>query len=414
MICREFWKKVIACSVIIVLSQLFFCLLNYSNINAALADDNMFQWEPIIKKSFDKCFAGNMIPFYDFYQYKGLDIFSTGYYGQLNPFMYMAYYISVYIFSYRVKILVIYIMLLYCLGNMSLYLLLTELKVSEKVKILSVFSYASSSFFFIYEFYYFTFNNYFFIPAFILVVLKCKKSILEWVAPGILLAASLLLGHVQYSVYYVMIYCIIQLIFCFQQRRIKPLGQLCVGVTLFFALNVFFLLSMINGAGTREFSGIDKSDFFRESLQIYDYFRVFKPFKSIGYSGVVTRDTYNDYVGLGISAYICLSILFTENNKNRINNIVENIVNGYTKKYKTINKQKEKYRKTILPLLILMITIRLLSDLLVSGSFYPRCIATLAQSVFAIIAYVLLHLSLPSFFRDNPKYAKQYYGLWLS
>ena len=156
------WKRSIIIMGLLVISVVLWSLLNHSNINSLMADDNLHQWEPIIEVVFGKIFSSGEIAQYDFFNHKGLDIFSSGYYGQLNPFMYFSYMVSRFLFSFDVKVLTVYMISKYSLGNIMLYLVLSELKISAPVKAVSLAAYGSMLFFFSWGIYYFTFNNYFF------------------------------------------------------------------------------------------------------------------------------------------------------------------------------------------------------------------------------------------------------------
>ena len=89
-------------------SIVVFCILLAKNVDSFYSDDNAMQWGPVARPAFDRLFETGRIPYWDFYQYKGIDIFSSGYYGLTNPFMYISYFISRFIFSYSVDMLTIY------------------------------------------------------------------------------------------------------------------------------------------------------------------------------------------------------------------------------------------------------------------------------------------------------------------
>ena len=67
--------------VIVLYSILFFTVILSKNRSSLYVDDNILQWGPVINKAFDNIFSGKGIPYWNFYQYKGINIFSSGYYG---------------------------------------------------------------------------------------------------------------------------------------------------------------------------------------------------------------------------------------------------------------------------------------------------------------------------------------------
>ncbi len=316
---KVFLHNCIWYSAIAVGSVLLFLLYTYSNINSAYADDNILEWGPVIRKCFDSIFAGNGIPYYDFYNYKGLDIFSSGYYGQLNPFMYLSYLISRFLFGYYVNILTVYIIMMYVLGNLVMYRLLSDMGVSDTVKLLSLGAYSSSLIFFEYLYYYFTFNNYFFIPLFVLVISLSKNHCTKWFAPGIILAGSLLLGHIQYSCYYIMVYCIFQVVFAVQDKSGKPLLPMAVNIVIFAVLNSAFLLSLLNASENRLAAGMDINEFLKRPIYADNLFRIFPYYQVINHK--ITHELFQSNLGLGITCWLCLTIFISRHFKSQVQSV---------------------------------------------------------------------------------------------
>ncbi|MCR4643601.1 MAG: hypothetical protein K5697_16430 [Lachnospiraceae bacterium] len=313
---QKAWKKALIITGLLFFSAILWCILNGSNINSLMADDNVHQWEPMIETLFDRFFSGDGLSFYDFYSHKGLEIFSSGYYGQLNPFMYFSYAVSRYVFSFDIKVLVIYMICMYCLGNMMLYLALSELGISEPLKLLSVPVYSGTLFFFSWGFYYFTFNSYFFIPFFVYIMLKCRDRSAEWFVPGIILAFSLLMGHIQYSSYYVMLYCVIQCVTSVRKKSIRPLLQLLSGIGIFAVLNAPLFLSMLSGASNRSGSGINPASFLSDPVSPLS---LFQPFHFLHEPDQINnRPALLENTGLGIIPFICLLILTGKDTKARL------------------------------------------------------------------------------------------------
>ena len=205
-------RNLIPVLVIVLYSILFFTVILSKNRSSLYVDDNILQWGPVINKAFDNIFSGKGIPYWNFYQYKGINIFSSGYYGLLNPFMYVSYAISHYLLNGFLETLIVYEIIMYMLGNLMMYKILKLLNLKRSTIIIAILTYSTSIIFFLHSFYYFTFNNYFFMPFLMWTFIQTNSKRTRYFIPGIVLAFSLLMGHVQFSCYYVMVYCIFQVV----------------------------------------------------------------------------------------------------------------------------------------------------------------------------------------------------------
>ncbi|MDR3598281.1 hypothetical protein [Clostridium sp.] len=255
---KSFVKKNFFCSdaftvmLIIVFSIAILSLITFANPNVFLVDDNILQWEPIINRSFENLFSKGYIPYIDLYQYKMFNILDPGYYSLNNPIMLISYVLRRFVFSSHVGSISIYIYIMFMLGNAVMYLLLRRLNISKINACIVVLAYSSVSHFILYGFYYFTFNNYFFIPFLLLVILSFDKNKFGYFATGICLAFSLLLGHIQYTFYYYMVYAIIMLFLAFIYNRrylIIMLTNIAVGVILSAPQLVALILISSNRSG---------------------------------------------------------------------------------------------------------------------------------------------------------------------
>ncbi len=326
---------------IILYSILIFVILLAGNKDVFYADDNITQWGPVIQSGFDQIFDGNGIPYWDFYQYKGLDIFSSGYYGTLNPFMYISHFISRCIFSGNITTITAYIWLMYCLGNIALYNVLKDFSLKKGVIITALLTYSISPIFFEYTFYYFTFNNYFFIPFLIWVMMNVRGHRTEWFVPGIILAFSLLMGHAQYSCYYVMLYCIIQVVYAVQDRNLRSVLRMLANIFIFILLSMSFLLCLLSVSA-------DRYDIIEESMFIdaaIDSFDIFDPFNIMIFRPeIYGRAYYENNLGLGIFAWLSVPVFFPGIYKKILLNI-KNKIKIIDEKY--ISVRGDKYKKNI-------------------------------------------------------------------
>lgn len=235
---------------IIIFSLAILSIITFGNHNVFLVDDNILQWEPIINKSFDNLFSEGYIPYIDFYQYKMFNILDCGYYSLNNPIMLIAYILRRFIFESRLGSISIYIYIMFVLGNAVMYLLLRRLNISKLNTCITVLIYSSVSNFILYGFYYFTFNNYFFMPFLLLVILRFDKSKFVFFTTGICLAFSLLLGHIQYTFYYYMVYGIVMLVIAFAYNR-RYLMIMFTNIVVGIILSAPQLVSLILISGNR-------------------------------------------------------------------------------------------------------------------------------------------------------------------
>lgn len=282
---------------------IFYCLL-FDNKDAFYVDDNIMQWGPVIRRGFDQIFAGRGIPYWNFYQYKGLDIFSSGYYGFLNPFMYVSYVIGRYVFNYNLETLIIYEWLLYCLGLCFTYILLNDLSLKPGTLIITLFSYSVSIIYFSHAFYYFSFNSYFFVPFLVWIFnrAKCKKYI--WYVPGIILAFSLLMGHIQYTCYYIIVYLIIQIVFYIRNKLYNIVLPIISNITIFTLLSFFLLILSLSVSSNRSLILYDMpSEFLSEPISIQS---ILFPLSLAPISKFSNRREMEQYLGLGIFTYLAL------------------------------------------------------------------------------------------------------------
>lgn len=292
---------------ITIYSVLVFACLLYGNKDAFYVDDNYMQWGPVIRRGFDQIFLGGGIPYWDFYQYKGLDIFSSGYYGFVNPFMYISYVLSRYVFGFGLETLVIYEWLMYWMGLLFMCSLLNDLFLRPGTVFVSVFAYSASVIFFSHSFYYFSFNSFYFVPFFAWTVFRIRNIKYARIIPGILLAFSLLLGHVQYTCFYITLYCIMEVMFAILQRDSKRLVNTVSNLAVFGILSGILLVLSLNVSADRNMilSG-QPSAFLDGAVSILS---VFSSVYFVPFAGKLNRHEMEQIIGLGIFAYFALAVV---------------------------------------------------------------------------------------------------------
>lgn len=297
-------RNLIPVLVIVLYSILFFTIILSKNRSSLYVDDNILQWGPVINKAFDNIFSGKGIPYWNFYQYKGINIFSSGYYGLLNPFMYVSYAISHYLMNGFLETLIVYEIIMYILGNLMMYKILRTLNLKRSTIIIAMLTYSTSVIFFLFSFYYFTFNNYFFMPFLMWTFIQTNSKRTRYFIPGIVLAFSLLMGHVQFSCYYVMVYCIFQVVASVQKKKLKELVPLMTNLMIFIGLSSGIIIGSMKVSGDRSLILSGKEGFFALSVAISN---IFKPICIVLFNNkTISYDNYMNYIGLGFFAWFCL------------------------------------------------------------------------------------------------------------
>lgn len=297
-------RNLIPVLVIVLYSILFFAVILSKNRSSLYVDDNILQWGPVINKAFDNIFSGKGMPYWNFYQYKGINIFSSGYYGLLNPFMYVSYAISHYLLNGFLETLIVYEIIMYMLGNLMMYKILRTLNLKRSTIIIAMLTYSTSVIFFLFSFYYFTFNNYFFMPFLMWTFIQTNSKRTRYFIPGIVLAFSLLMGHVQFSCYYVMVYCIFQVVASVQKKKLKELVPLMTNLMIFIGLSSGIIIGSMKVSGDRSLILSGNEGFFALSVAISN---IFKPICIVLFNNkTISYDNYMNYIGLGFFAWFCL------------------------------------------------------------------------------------------------------------
>lgn len=297
-------RNLIPVLVIVLYSILFFAVILSKNRSSLYVDDNILQWGPVINKAFDNIFSGKGIPYWNFYQYKGINIFSSGYYGLLNPFMYVSYAISHYLLNGFLETLIVYEIIMYMLGNLMMYKILRTLNLKRSTIIIAMLTYSTSIIFFLFSFYYFTFNNYFFMPFLMWTFIQTNSKRTRYFISGIVLAFSLLMGHVQFSCYYVIVYCIFQVVASVQKEKLKELVPLMTNLMIFIGLSSGIIIGSMKVSGDRSLILSGNEGFFALSVAISN---IFKPICIVLFNNkTISYGNYMNYIGLGFFAWFCL------------------------------------------------------------------------------------------------------------
>lgn len=232
--CSERGKNMIEILGVVLLSIIIFLVIGQGNLNFGLFDDNKSQWLSVIDKAYETLFRTGKLPTIDFYQMKGMKIYDQGYYGLWNPFMLAAYIIRTYLLNFLdTNTISVYIFLMIVSGNICCCKIFKECGNSHICAVLSSGVMMSVSIYVALSYWYYIYNVYF-ILTWIMFRLIRNREKQSYYDCGTILALSLLMGNIQYTVYMYIAYTVINIIFFCQKKResaVKWLSNsICMGV----------------------------------------------------------------------------------------------------------------------------------------------------------------------------------------
>ncbi len=227
-------KNTIETMGVILLTLAVFLIIGQGNLNFGLFDDNKSQWLPIIDKAYQTLFHTGHLPTIDFYQMKGMKIYDQGYYGLWNPFMLAAYVIRAYFLNFlNTNTISVYICLMIVLGNICCCKIFRECGNTRICSVLFSVSMMSVSVYTAISYWYYIYNVYF-ILAWLLLRLIRNREKRSYYDCGAILACSLLMGNIQYTVYMYLVYTIMTVVFFYQKKSESIMkwlsNSVCMGV----------------------------------------------------------------------------------------------------------------------------------------------------------------------------------------
>lgn len=222
------------------------------NTHLFLVDDNLNQFYPVIKKSFDQFFKTGIFPVYDFFQQKGMIIADQGYYGQTNIVLFIAYLMEKFLhFSDCINL---YAVICVIIGNVGLLCLFKKININFSMALITIGMLTTSSGFLNFGYWYYIFNNYAVIPYMLLGICYIinGNSYVSYFLTGIILAFSCTLGNLQYTFYHYMTFCIILIIYIFVSGKFKKLKQFMSNLGISVFLSSPILLMALKASSRRE------------------------------------------------------------------------------------------------------------------------------------------------------------------
>lgn len=214
---------------IIVLSIVVLGIISGANVNFGLYDDNQTQWLPIIDTAYAEFFRSGHFPVYDWYQMKGMIIYDQGYYGLWNPFMLIAYVVNTYLLGWiGSNTITVYITLMIILGNICCFYIFRAYEVKRRYALLGSQIMCQTTVFFFLAYWYYVFNVYFIFTWLLLILVKYQGR-RGYYCHGVVLAISVLMGNIQYTVYMCLGYAVVMLVLS-RYNRVRYLLQLCTNL----------------------------------------------------------------------------------------------------------------------------------------------------------------------------------------
>ena len=289
----------------------FVLCLSFSLFNkeAFILDDNRTQWLPIIEKAYSSFLYSFHMPIYDFFQFKGFSIANEGYYSVMNPFMLISY-LFYYFLKLPIRCITIYICLLFSLGNLAFFALARRFKLNYLWSILLTLSYSGIGCFFAYNYWYYVFNTFLFVPLLILVFICTKDKKLLYISSGVILGLEMYLGNAQYTFYHYFIFLFLCLAMALNEKKylLALISNVITSVILSFPI-ILLLMNASKGFVNSDFStfSIGKMDLIIGGLipegilgefGLYFYKNMFK--ETMG---------RNDYCWLYNGAYVFLLLI---------------------------------------------------------------------------------------------------------
>lgn len=260
---------IFCCSIILLLVLVDF------NPNCFLADDTITQQEPVTNMMLERFFSTGKMPYIDFYAYKKANILSEGLYGLYNPFVLLSFLIAKFLFHMQVGTFSIYIFLMVAMGNCCLYMLFKSLGKHDITAILIILACMGASCYAYYSYYYFIYGCYFFIPLLCLVIYQTQPyRHLKYYGAGIVLAFSVLTGHMQYVVYFYAIYASIML-FLALRRSLKYLLQMIANIITGICMSCIHLYFTYTGTVNRGLIFGSDNQFLFRSVHPLSFFKNF-------------------------------------------------------------------------------------------------------------------------------------------
>lgn len=250
-----FEKKYADILFVMVTSLILLWIISGGNRNFGLYDDNQTQWLPIIDSAYSELFWSGHFPVYDWYQMKGMIIYDQGYYGSWNPFMLIAYCINTYLLGwFGSNTITIYIALMVVLGNLCSYFLFRQEGVKGAWAIFGAQFLCAATVYTYLAYWYYVFNVYFILTWLLLAILKYKES-KSYYCHGLILAFSVLMGNIQYTVYMCLAYAIIMIFLGFYQEK-RNWIRLCTNTMVLGMLSSCYLLMLLKvSARSADFAG---------------------------------------------------------------------------------------------------------------------------------------------------------------
>lgn len=241
------------CSILLLL------IISRGNPWFGVWDDNQTQWLPVMEEAYKRFFQTGRLPEINWFQMKGMKIYDVGYYGLWNPFMASSYLITKALSQVvQTNMITVYIYLMVILGNLSCYGILRQVGIRRRIAVPCSCVMMGTSIYFCLTYWYYIFNVYFILPFLFYFILK-EKGKRAYYCHGIILAFSILLGNVQYTVYMCLVYAVFMLLMGIMGEE-KSYKKFFTNIAAAGCLmSVYLLMLLLVSGRTLDFSGSNES-----------------------------------------------------------------------------------------------------------------------------------------------------------
>lgn len=215
-----------------------------------LSDDNYTQFFPVIEKVYETFITKGRLPQLDFNQMRGMLIGDEGYYGQMNPLLFIAWLLSHF---FNISDCVdVYAIICVTLGNIAWNQLLKKCEYKCSVRFVVIAMTTASACFFWSGYWFYVFNCYISIPLLLhgCYMIVASGGLASYVLAGFSLFFCLSLGNAQYTFYCYVIFAIIMAFYIIASRNYKQFWKFISNIIVALALSGPILFLQL-GAGSR-------------------------------------------------------------------------------------------------------------------------------------------------------------------
>lgn len=238
---------------ILIGSVLLLAIYTKFHFHAFVGQDNYYQFFPMIQSVYDYFMEHGHFPIYDFYQMKGYSFADGFIYGHGNVLLFLCYLVSRFLLPFT-DLVNLYVYVTFTLGNLLIFCLLRRLGISKWASWLCIASLVTCAGYFTVGYWYYVWNNYLLIPLLLWSVLYLMQhhNWRGYLLSGMVLAYSITMGNIQYTMYHYIIFGIMMVVLLMAYRDLYYLKALLSNVFLSFVLAIPIFMMLVQAGARRE------------------------------------------------------------------------------------------------------------------------------------------------------------------